>query len=78
MVYYFFCIVLCVHCFLNQSRESFRELRGGPLDLIDEVTKVLDEEMYAVSIFLDLSTAFDTVSQSILLSKLGLGLTRLP
>ena len=30
MVHCFFSIVLCVHCFLNQSRELFRELRGDP------------------------------------------------
>ena len=40
------------------------------VDLIDEMTKALDEENYAISIFLDLSKAFDTVSHSILLSKL--------
>ena len=40
------------------------------VDLIDEITKSLDEENYAISIFLDLSEAFDTVNHSILLSKL--------
>ena len=42
------------------------------VDLIDEITKALDEEKYAVSIFLNLSKAFDTVNHSILLSKLDL------
>ena len=37
---------------------------------MDEITKALDEEKYAVSIFLDLSKAFDTVNHCILLSKL--------
>ena len=41
------------------------------VNLIDEITKALDEESYAISIFLDLSEAFDTVNHSILLSKLG-------
>ena len=40
------------------------------VDLTDEITKTVDEESYAVSIFLDLSKAFDTVNQSILSSKL--------
>ena len=40
------------------------------VDLIDEITKALDEEYYAISIFLDLSKAFDTVNHSIPLSKL--------
>ena len=40
------------------------------VDLIDEITKALDEESYAISIFLDLSKAFNTVNHSILLSKL--------
>ena len=42
------------------------------VDLIDEITKALDDEKYAVSIFLDLSKAFDTVNHSISLSKLDL------
>ena len=40
------------------------------VDLIDEITKALDEENYAISIFLDLSKSFDTANHSILLSKL--------
>ena len=42
------------------------------VDLVDDITKAIDEGSYAVSIFLDLSKAFDTVNHSILLSKLDL------
>ena len=40
------------------------------VDLIDEITKALDEGNYSISIFLDLSKAFDKVNHYILLSKL--------
>ena len=40
------------------------------LDLVNNVTKAINNNMYTVGIFMDLSKAFDTIDHNILLSKL--------
>ena len=42
-----------------------------PLTVIKQITKSLDNGEFAVTLFLDLSKAFDTVNHFILLSKLS-------
>lgn len=41
-------------------------------DLIEEITATLDKGDYAVSLFLDLSKAFDTVNHQILLKQVNI------
>ena len=40
------------------------------MDLVDNITKNIDEGNYSVGFFLDLSKAFDTIDHTILLDKL--------
>ena len=52
---------------------GFRKLHSTTLVLIeftDSIRKVLDEGNYAISVFVDLTKAFDTVDHEILLDKM--------
>jgi len=40
------------------------------IDMYDKITQALDENKYAVGIFIDLYKAFDTVNHSILFKKI--------
>ncbi len=40
------------------------------LDFVNTITKAIDDNMYTMSIFMDLSKAFDTIDHGILLQKL--------
>ena len=79
-------VIIFVECILNQPKCYFMTkdilvpneygFRSGStttdfsVELMDEIIKALGEEKYAISIFLDLSKALNTVNNSILLSKL--------
>ena len=41
------------------------------VDLLEQITKSVDNGEYAITLYLDLSKAFDIVNHSILLSKLS-------
>jgi hypothetical protein len=59
---------------LHQSQLGFRAKLSTSmalLELVDEISKSIDDKKYTVGVFLDLAKAFDTVNHQILLSKLN-------
>jgi retron-type reverse transcriptase len=58
---------------LSKHQYGFRENRSTELaviELTDRITKAIDKVEYTIGIFLDLSTAFDTINHTILAQKL--------
>lgn len=47
-----------------------QQLEYAIIEMVDKITKAIDEEKYTVGIFLDLSKAFDTIEHRILIRKL--------
>ena len=65
---------LDVNNILHKSQFGFRAKLSTSmalLELVDEISKSIDEKKYTVGVFLDLAKAFDTVNHQILLSKLN-------
>ena len=59
---------------LHQSQFGFRAKLSTSmalLELVDEISKSIDDKKYTVGVFLDLAKAFDTVNHQIFLSKLN-------
>ncbi len=61
------------HNILSNNQFGFRKIRSTYLAinaLYDKITNALDQKLYTIGIFLDLSKAFDTLDHTILLQKL--------
>ena len=58
---------------LSKHQYGFRKNRSTEhalIELIDGITKAIDQGKYTIGIFLDLSKAFDTINHKILIKKL--------
>ena len=61
------------HQILSEHQFGFRRNKSTEyaiLELTDKISKAMDEGLYTLCIFLDLSKAFDTVNHEILIKKL--------
>ena len=66
------------HDFLNKNDVLHRKQYGfrinhstytAVLDVVDEISKAIDNDMYTIGIFMDLSKAFDAIDHGILLQN---------
>lgn len=58
---------------LSNQQYGFRKSRSTEfaiIEVIDKITKAIDQGKYTIGIFLDLSKAFDTINHEILIKKL--------
>ena len=73
---------LTKHNILSNNQFGFRKNHStfmAVLDLIDNLSKSIDEKEFSVGVFIDLSKAFDTVNHKILIEKLShYGIRRIP
>ena len=69
----------CLSCFISRFHLLFDHQFGcrskhstdlSLIELVDSVARALNNKMYCVGVFIDLSTAFDTIDHSFLISKL--------
>merc|ERR1711867_19538 len=61
------------HDILSENQYGFRENRSTSLalmELVEDLTRSLDQRRHTIGVFIDLKKAFDTIDHKILLDKL--------